>query len=244
MDAGKSWTAPKTVDPTTCACCWNTLASSGDKLYALYRDGKPRDMYLAVSENSGATWALRSPVGEFGWVFDGCPHVGGGLAVAESKNGPVLHSVVWTGREEKAGVYYLSSANEGKSWSKPRRLGDDGAKHADIAVAKNGTLVAAWDDYIDKKYVIFEASSKDGGRTWSEARRLSRGGENTHPKVIVSAGGFRVFWTETDEDNYITWKSAKLGGSGEQLTDAAVPVSTKGTPVKSFYAQENSTARP
>ena len=237
-DGGKSWAATRTLDPSTCACCWNILANYGSKkLYGLYRDGKPRDMYLAVSEDAGATWELRSPVGEFGWIFDGCPHVGGGLTVAAGKNGPVLHSVVWTGREQKAGVYYLSSANEGKTWSKPRQMGDDGAKHADIVIASDGTLAASWDDYVNKDYFIFAATSRDGGKNWSAAAQLSEQGSATHPKVTATSKGFRVFWTETDAQNYITWKSVRLGKGGEKLDSPAVPVSTKGVAVRSFYSE-------
>ncbi|MBI2822955.1 MAG: exo-alpha-sialidase [Acidobacteria bacterium] len=238
MDGGTSWEPAKTLDATTCACCWNSLANFGsEKVYGLYRDGTPRDMYLAVSSDAGNTWDLRSRVGEFGWIFDGCPHVGGSVVVEQSNKRPVLHTVVWTGQEEKVGVYYLSSRDEGKTWTKPRPMGDDGAKHADIAVAKGGILAAAWDGYVNKQYAIFASISRDGGRTWSAPQRLSQEGVSaTHPKVIATSQGFRVFWTDTNEDDYITWRSVRLGEDGRKLTEAAVPVYTRGPSVTSLYA--------
>ena len=98
VDGGKHWEKAATLDGSTCSCCWNTFAlSPKNELNILYRDMKPRDMALQRSSDEGKTWQQASVVGKFGWQFDGCPHVGGGLVYTGTDQPQQLHSVVWTG---------------------------------------------------------------------------------------------------------------------------------------------------
>ena len=72
------------VDPSSCACCWNKMiAPQPGQVHVLYRDHGVRDMALASTRDTGEHWELKSPVGEFNWEFQGCPHVGGGIAVIQ-----------------------------------------------------------------------------------------------------------------------------------------------------------------
>lgn len=57
---------------------------------------KPRDMALIRSSDQGASWQPVGMVGDFWWRFEGCPHIGGGLAQAGDEQ---LNAVVWTGAE-------------------------------------------------------------------------------------------------------------------------------------------------
>ncbi|HSD61782.1 MAG TPA: sialidase family protein, partial [Burkholderiales bacterium] len=123
-DPGHAWSPNATVEPKTCACCWNALLpGTGRSLYLLYRADSPRDMALAASPDEGATWTRHGAVGSFGWEAKSCPHTGGGLALTGSGNAQTLHVSVWTGREGAAGLYYLASTDGGATWSKPRHLG-------------------------------------------------------------------------------------------------------------------------
>lgn len=216
-DGGHTWTSKVVLDDDTCQCCWNTIAGTGDRLYTLYRDAVPRDMALMVSHNNGKSWLRSGRVGAFDWRIEACPHNGGGLVAIPGPAGvPVLHSVVWTGKEERVGVYYQSSKDEGSTWTEPRRMGDDGAKHSDLAVASNGTLALVWDGYSKGQNFIFGSISKDGGKTWSDPEEFAHGGKlATHPRVAAAKGGFRVFWTETPDSNVGVWKTAKLRASGQ-----------------------------
>ena len=211
-DGGRTWTAKRVLDDDTCACCWNTIAGSGDRLYTLYRDAVPRDMALMVSHNNGTSWERSGTVGSFDWQIDACPHNGGGLITARGAGAtPVLHSVVWTGKENRVGVYYQSSKDEGRTWTSPRRMGDDGAKHSDLAVSSDGTLALVWDSYSKGQNFVFGSISKDGGKTWSDPQEFAQGGKlATHPRVASTKDGFRVFWTETPDTNVGLWKTAKL----------------------------------
>lgn len=196
VDWGQHWGQATTLDDSTCSCCWNTLALSPEnELNILYRDMKPRDMSLMQSYDDGKSWRYVSTVGEFGWQFDGCPHDGGSLAYGGSDSPRQLHSLVWTGLEEKSGLYYLSSKNNGNCWSEPKKLGNT-AIHGDIATF-DGDVFALWDEMDADGSGIFYAKSEDDGKNWSTATRLAASkNAATHPKLITTKHGVLALWTE------------------------------------------------
>jgi hypothetical protein len=204
-DFGRTWQANQTVDGRTCECCWNRMASHGGQVSVLYRDNDPRDMALAVSEDGGRRWVRRGMAGAFGWKFDGCPHVGGGVAATDGG----LHAVAWTGGEG-VGLYAVNSQDGGRTWRPPVRLGTESAHRGDIA-ASGGSLAAAWDDSKGVRSVS-AATSTDGGRTWTATAPLSDPRVRaTHPLVVGLDGGrFLVVWTESVGDGPSTWRSAVL----------------------------------
>jgi hypothetical protein len=207
-DAGCTWSANVTLKTGTCECCANRLAvGAGGEVGILFRDKGPRDMAAALSRDGGQRWLAPMRVGAFGWNFEGCPHVGGGLAFAGDK----LHAVVWTGQREHAGVHYLGSAQRGETWSPPRRLGDATASHPDLAAGSAGEVAAAWDSPAGEHSLIQAALSRDGGATWSTPARLSPPAANaSHPLIVPTSAGFRVFWTERPEAKPALWRSAPL----------------------------------
>jgi len=193
-DIGKSWELAQTIDDSSCSCCWNRLAIGADgKLNVLYRDMKPRDMALAQSADAGASWQRLSTVGEFNWIFDGCPHNGGGLSVAGDGS---LHSLVWTGAENQVGLYHMQSADSGKSWTPPQRLGDAGAFHADIAFGA-GRLVAVWDALGPEGSKVFVSESVDNGEQWSASKLISSANASaTFPRIVATPSGLLAMWLE------------------------------------------------
>lgn len=207
-DGGKTWSKNATLKSETCECCWNTLALGADgSVHVLFRDKNPRDMAVISSAEGGAQWHDPAKVGRFNWDFQGCPHVGGGLAV----RGSALHALVWTGATGQSGAYHLVSNDHGESWSAPQRLGDADARRGDIASAGAQSLAAVWDRVGDGESNVFAATSKDGGKTWSEANQLSASGLNAaYPRVVAVSGGYRVFWTESATGQPGAWKSASL----------------------------------
>jgi len=199
VDDGISWQANKTLDAVTCACCWNTLKTDSlGNSYVLYRDKQPSDMSIGVI-NGNDQWHYLSHVGAFNWPFQGCPHIGGGLAFQNNAGKQRLHSVIGTGKLENIGLYYLYSDNAGKSWSTPRRLGDESSTHADIAADDTGRVVAVWDMMSDNGFAIFTAESLDQGKNWSSPRQLSKVTQRaTHPRIVNTQHGFLALWTSSD----------------------------------------------
>lgn len=193
-DVGKSWELAQTIDDSSCSCCWNRLAFGADgKLNVLYRDMKPRDMALAQTADGGVSWQRLSTVGEFNWIFDGCPHNGGGLTVAGDGS---LHSLVWTGAESQVGLYHMQSTDSGKSWTSPQRIGEAGAFHADIAFGA-GRLVAVWDALGPEGSKVFVSESADNGGHWSAGKQLSSAsGSATFPRIVATPTGLLAMWLE------------------------------------------------
>jgi hypothetical protein len=207
-DFGETWAANRTVDGRTCECCWNRVASPRPgEAWVLYRAHDPRDMAVAATTDGGVTWVRKGVAGEFRWRFEGCPHVGGGLAFSRGR----ATALVWTGSEAEAGLHVVSSPDGGASWSTPVRLGAPSAHHPDLA-ASGGVLAAAWDDPAGGTGAIFTSTSSDGGRNWSQPRRLSATAANASHPLVAGMGGerFIVAWTERVGKMPLGWKSARI----------------------------------
>lgn len=209
-DGGQHWDHRQTVDDSSCSCCWNRLLPGPDnQLYTLYRDMEPRDMALAISGDAGQAWRRRSTVGEFNWVFDGCPHNGGALTISDSGS---LHSLVWTGAEHKAGLYYLKSADNGKTWSPPQPMGlGTLAFHSDLAALDEQRLLAIWDARGEQGSVVMISTAVDGGNHWARAKQISSPGSSAvFPRLMATASGFLAMWLEQKPGGEKQWLSALI----------------------------------
>lgn len=209
-DLGRRWEMVQTIDESTCSCCWNRLSVGFDgQLNVLYRDMEPRDMALAQSSDAGQTWRRISAVGEFNWIFDGCPHNGGALAWG---GGQTWHGLVWTGAENQAGLYYVRSTNNGSSWSKPQAMGEESlAFHSDITVMGAEHLLAIWDAVGPSGSAVIISESFDHGEHWSNARRISvLGSSAAFPRVVATRFGALAMWIEQKPGAAKQWVAALL----------------------------------
>ncbi|MGH8769642.1 MAG: sialidase family protein [Burkholderiales bacterium] len=190
-DGGLSWERNQTIASGTCECCWNSMLATDEGLQVLYRELSPRDMALAVSKDSGASWSRTATVGAFNWNIDACPHVGGAIAAARSQS---LHALVWTGKKPRPGVYH-SHSDSGK-WSAPIPIGGVSAKHADIAASDTAGVVAVWDERAHKRSAIYAALFKEAG--WARPVKISEDAASaSHPRIVAVPGGFLAAWTES-----------------------------------------------
>lgn len=213
-DGGRSWSANLTLDPETCECCWNAIATGpGGSVAVLYRDKAPRDMAVVHSADGGRSWSRPARVGAFDWGIEGCPHVGGGIALVPGDGGPVGLSAIWTGDEANFGTYLARSAPGLASWGKPLMIGGPGSTRPDLAATSEGRLAVVWDARFEGRSAVFAALSDDGGATWSEPSRLSAAGASaSHPRVVATPRGFLAFWTETADETPTAWASRPIGG--------------------------------
>jgi hypothetical protein len=211
---GRTWTANRTIDGRTCECCWNKLATvAADTVQVLYRDKAPVDMAIAATQDSGRTWKRLATVGDFKWAFDGCPHVGGGLgATVDARGQRRLHATAWTAEEKTEGLYYLQSADMGKTWSTPRRVASAAAKHSDLATDGRRLLIT-WEMVEGSQDQILTALSEDAGSSWAAPQGLATGVSPSHPLAVASDGRFLVFWTERPAQGAPSeWRMAEVGG--------------------------------
>lgn len=169
------------------------------KVAILYRDKAPRDMSVVLAADTENQWQAPIKIGNFNWEFNGCPHVGGGIAFTETDADPIMHTAVWTGQNDQAGVYYFASSDLGKTWTESVRFGGKTSTHPDIAVNGNDLLIV-WSETAEEHSSTYAARSKDAGKTWSEKQQLSAKGVNaSHPRVAHTQTGFRIFWTAEKE---------------------------------------------
>ncbi len=216
-DLGASWGKDAALVPLTCDCCWNSVATrpaagGASEVSVLYRGGDPRDM-MHMASASGAKWSAPSSIGGFDWRVNGCPHVGGALVA----RGNTLHTLVWTGKDGVLGLYHASLAGAGDAgsaanWSKPKKLGTDDAKNADLTVMPDGSLVAVWDESTGRGSPLRMAKSTDG-TTWSAPETIAAHREATHPRVVATSTGAAVFWFEGSP-----WNSARLLVNGREIS--------------------------
>jgi hypothetical protein len=203
-----TWSEPDVVDPHICACCWNELKVEQDgTILALYRDQQPSDMSLSLSRDGGRSWEPTGHAGTFNWNFDGCPHVGGGLATAggDTTGAEMTLATVWTGNAGATGAYLVARNSDGQ-WSAPTPLAADGFKGRNTdaaAAAGSASAVAVWDQSAPEGggQCVYSMTTTNCGRSWSPPHRLSPPGVNaSYPRVVPVAGGFLVLWTEYAKD--------------------------------------------
>ncbi len=192
-----SWNPTVVVDEEICACCWNrlTVTPKGD-LVAVYRDQHPSDMSTAWSSDGGASWRVTPAIDRAGWVFNGCPHVGAGLAVGPQGQ---LAATTWSGSAERGGVYALTAAPH-QAWNAPRRLGFANAKHTDVAISSDGVIAQVWDafDPQTQRWRVWVQLVRDG--VASPPMPLSTTEAPTQfPRVVAVGAGFVCAWLESGE---------------------------------------------
>lgn len=189
---GIEWSHDETVATGLCTCCWISTVLNSKKLHVLYRNEQPRDMKLVTRDLDNNNWLPSSWVGSFDWEFIGCPHQGG--ALAQTVNGE-LHSIVWTGKEEVAGLHYLLSSDLGVSWLSHAPL--SGGEGSNVSLAgHNESILAAWNDRSGGKSVI-QLILKNGNKPLTKSTLPSTG--SVFPRVVAVDQNFRIFWTERDE---------------------------------------------
>ena len=150
-DGGATWgTNVRMSVGEACPCCRTALAAgTGGVIYAAWRavlDGNVRDIVVARSGDRGHTWSEARRVHADDWKIDGCPHAGPSLQLGEDGR---LHVLWWTGKPGSAGVFYAVSADSARTFSEPVAIATQSSpspSHVQLALARSGTLVAAWDE--------------------------------------------------------------------------------------------------
>lgn len=213
-DGGASWSKNVDIERRTCECCANRLLvrDGSSDVDVIYRGRDPRDMYVARTSDGGSSWTKLGPVARFGWEFDGCPEVAGGLAATGAAGGERLHALAWTGKDSDVGVWRAASDDRGRTWTQSARMGDGTAKQLDLA-SNGGCVTAVWEEYRaeKKRHVILAATSCDGGTAWSKPELLSSiDADATHPLAAATRTGVLAAWTERPASGVVAWRSKFL----------------------------------
>jgi hypothetical protein len=200
-DHGASFRGDFKVADHACECCRIALAPRADgSVIAMWRHifaPNIRDHAMATLFADGTASPLQRASFE-DWRIEACPHHGPAVAVDDAGQ---THAVWFSAAPEKRGVYYGRPRAEGVDAL--RRVGDDGAAHADLAV--DGEHVAiAWKTFVDGRSHLRGMISADGGNTWKESELTSVAGASDHPRVICHEHQFYVFWNTRENPLLVT----------------------------------------
>jgi hypothetical protein len=205
-DGGKTWARNVRVGPNVCPCCRPSFAFPEGKVLIAWRyveKGDIRDIYVAASDDKGASWGTPAPVFKDGWKIKGCPHVGPAMAVMNGK----LYVTWFTEGANDPAIYLAVSTDAGKSFGARTKLslGTTDPTNPQIAVnedrlavvfqARDAKVKGGW----GKMGVYYREIHANGAMS-----PLVRAGEGkgalTYPTAQLGLSG-RIFlgWTETVE---------------------------------------------
>lgn len=136
----------KPIGITCCQCCRTDLFVDRDgDVHTVYRkiiNDSIRDMVHAVSIDNGNTFSVPERISPDNWVINGCPH--SGPAMAQTQTGL---SFVWYTLGNGGGVFYTSSKDKGKIFSKRDAVSTKpSAKHPQLQVTDGGEQLIVWDE--------------------------------------------------------------------------------------------------
>ena len=202
QDGGKTFEAERFANESSCECCriGGSLDPQSNPVVA-YRaifPGGIRDQATQVITTKGAEPIRR--VADDDWRTDACPHHGPSIAVSGSGK---FHVAWYTQGSKRSGVFYANSTNQGISYSKPSRIGAEGANVARPYLLSIGQQVwLVWKEFDGKKSSVYIKDSSDDGDTWSSSRVLaSTEGYSDHPLLISHGDAVFLSWL-TRADGY------------------------------------------
>jgi hypothetical protein len=179
-------------------------AAAGDTIaLALFHSsdhgGEPVDsIETAISPDNGATWShLRSA------VLHHNDNYGFSLAWAGGRLHLAYQDRATQGVTTE--IWYTHSADEGRTWHRPRVVSDDSINHSQfphLSASPEGGLVVSWYDY---KYgdggggftgdILYRVSA-DAGSSWGAERRLTSHHLATETRSFVRGNTIGIVWVD------------------------------------------------
>lgn len=206
------------VDANTCTCCWTSVAVTEKGAVAVWRsrtNHEIRDNRVALMR--AGKWTTSTPLGDEGWMIEGCPVNGPSVAASG-------HDVVaawFTAQGDRPRVRASFSLNDGETFGVPIEI-DDMAPLGRIGLGwkDNQTAVISWMTAAsqDKKSTLaFRIIKKDGTLgSIKRALELSPGRDTGVPQIITNEEGVFLAWTDAAPDYgikmvMIDWKEFQSG---------------------------------
>jgi len=170
-DGGKSWDEPRAVPTRTLSLAspyGRIIADTEGTLYlGVY--GSPRRSIRGVRH---ASVLMRSRDGGMSWGAETVVAAG----YNETAFAFVGERLVAALRSESGHVAIATSADRGKSWSKPRQITRDGEHPADLCLLASGKLLLSFGRRI-RPYGAGALLSPDGGLSWERYREVLLAGD-------------------------------------------------------------------
>ena len=201
-DGGKSFQAEQFANESSCECCriGGSLDVQNQPVIA-YRaifSGGIRDQASQVISTKGAEPIRR--VADDHWKTDACPHHGPSIAVSGTGK---FHVAWYTQGSKRSGLFYANSSNQGLSYSKPSRIGAEGANVSRPYLLALGQQVwLAWKEFDGSNSLVYIKQSVDDGKSWGTPQMISKtNGYSDHPLLLKQGDAVFLSWL-TRVDGY------------------------------------------
>jgi hypothetical protein len=200
QDGGKTFQAERFANVSSCECCriGGSLDPKGNPVVA-YRaifPGGIRDQASQVISEKGADPIRR--VADDDWKTDACPHHGPSIAVSGTGK---FHVAWYTQGSKRSGVFYANSSNQGIDYSRPIRVGAEGANVSRPYLYASGQQVwLVWKEFDGSKSSVYLKESSDDGTSWTTPKILtSTAGYSDHPLLLSRGNEVFLSWLTRDD---------------------------------------------
>ncbi|MFT3818168.1 MAG: exo-alpha-sialidase [Rubrivivax sp.] len=204
-DGGTRFGPARIAHASSCECCRIGVAvPAAQHPVLVFRDlAAPgvRDHALLSFTAAGDPGPLHR-VAVDDWQLDACPHHGPALAVGAQGR---LHVAWYTQGRQRQGVFHAWSADGGRRFSRPMRLGRADVRAGRPAVLARGSDVwLAWKSFDGRRSTLFVQRSRDAGRTWAAPQpRLATAGYSDHPLLGWRGDEPMLSWLTHDEGLHV-----------------------------------------
>jgi hypothetical protein len=196
-------TAPMPLTAGVCYCCKTAIAiGSGGTRHLAWRHvypGNLRDIAFATLRGAGVHGDGTVRVSEDRWMLQGCPDDGPAMDVEESGRVHIVWPTVVTEQGAPQKVLFHASSADGHAFTSRTRLPVEGqANHPQIAVARDRTLLLAWDEVQDavRRVVVARADAGEHGAPPVFRRDRSIGDRTgVYPAIALTPPTSIVAWT-------------------------------------------------
>lgn len=199
-DGGATIEGKRILLDHSCECCrvGAALDRDGRPVFAwrqVFENNQRDHMVAKLSADGTALVGGRVSVDE--WATT-CPHQGPALAINSAGR---WHVAWFTRGKQRQGLFYARSADGGKSFSEPEKLGDsERAPSRPQLLAAGDRLYRAWKEFDGTTTTIALQSSRDGGKSWTAARVVaSTADASDHPLLVESKGAAYLSWLTREE---------------------------------------------
>lgn len=188
------------ISDTVCECCRIAVAFDRNAqpvllLRFVYSDNIRDHGLVKPQANGGETRSWRVTFDQ--WHLEGCPDHGGAIAISDDK----YHIAWFTQGSERSGLFYASSSDNGKHFSKPFSFGNNEkrASHPDV-MAKGKRVILTWTEFDGNKTQLLLMHSNDEGQTWLPGKTLAEStDEADFPFLLSNNVGTFVSWNSKNE---------------------------------------------
>lgn len=174
-DNGNTFSENQKLADNSCECCRMAIDFDKNDLPVIawrhvYGD-HIRD-HAIVSFTDTHTPSAPQRMSHDEWKINGCPHHGPSLSI-DSQNR--YHAVWFNNAEQRHGIFYAHSDDQGKTFSQPVQIGnyDKQASHADIINTENQVYIV-WQEQHNNLSKVFFQVSEDSGNSWSAVKDISQ----------------------------------------------------------------------